>query len=260
MNQRHLLSSWLLVVRIHCPTGTYSGFSRRTARLSHENEVEMICFGMVKTTIQSLLRARYALLPQALSLQCTVHLSHDTLEAGLEPPDGVVLVDLVVLADLALAPSPLGDAGAGARHAAVEVHAVDADGRVVLDAQVDVFRDAEAEVAGLAEVLAAELVLLDLEATLEDLFGLGASHGDVDGDLFVTTDAERSDGVSGLAVDRSLTRQLFQHLCSTGETIARLADRDVQDELVDAQLPHGVRALVVAFRHREIGLLSDGWV
>lgn len=56
----------------------------------------------------------------------------------------------------------------------------------------------EAEVARLGEVALAQLVLLDLEAALEDLDGLLAADGDVDGDLLVTTDAEGTDGVAGL--------------------------------------------------------------
>lgn len=84
-------------------------------------------------------------------------------------------------------------------HAAVEVHAVDTNARVVLDTKIDVLVDTEAEVAGLGEVPLAELVLLDLEATLKDLLGLGATDGDVDGDLFVTTDTEGTDSVAGLA-------------------------------------------------------------
>jgi hypothetical protein len=84
-------------------------------------------------------------------------------------------------------------------HAAVEVHSIDTDTRVVLDTQVDVLADTEAEVAGLGEVALPQLVFLDLEATLQDLLRLGASDGDVDGDLFVTTDTEGTDGVAGLA-------------------------------------------------------------
>jgi hypothetical protein len=42
---------------------------------------------------------------------------------------------------------------------------------------------------------------------------------------------------------------LFQHFGSASETIARLADRDVQHQLRDAEFPHGVGALVIAFRH-----------
>ena len=62
--------------------------------------------------------------------------------------------------------------------------------------------DTETEVAGLGEVALAELVLLDLEATLEDLLGLGATDGDVNGDLLVTADTEGTDGVAGLAYKR----------------------------------------------------------
>ena len=102
-------------------------------------------------------------------------------------------------ADSALAAAAAGDALTGAGHAAVEVHTVDTNRRVVLDAEIDVLADAEAEVAGLAEVALAELVLLDLEATLENLLGLGAADGDVDRDLLVTADTEGTDGVAGLA-------------------------------------------------------------
>lgn len=101
--------------------------------------------------------------------------------------------------DSALGATAAGDTLTGAGHAAVEVHAVDTDTGVVLDAEIDVLGDTEAEVAGLGEVALAELVLLDLEATLENLLSLGATDGDVNGDLFVTADTEGTDGVTGLA-------------------------------------------------------------
>lgn len=107
-------------------------------------------------------------------------------------------------ADGALHAAAAGDALTRAGHAAVEVHAVDTDGGVVLDAEIDVLGDTEAEVASLGEVALAELVLLDLEATLENLLGLGATDGDVDGDLFVTADTEGTDGVAGLACSSGL--------------------------------------------------------
>lgn len=84
-------------------------------------------------------------------------------------------------------------------HAAVEVHAVDTDRRVVLDTQIDVLRDTKAEVARLAEVTLPQLVLLDLQAALEDLLCLWTADGDVDGDLLVTADTEGSDCESRFA-------------------------------------------------------------
>ena len=65
--------------------------------------------------------------------------------------------------DAAGLPAAVTHVHAGAAQHDVEVHAVDTDGGVVLDAQIDVLLDAEAEVAVLAEVVAAELVLADLE-------------------------------------------------------------------------------------------------
>ena len=187
-------------------------------------------------------------------------------------------------ADGGLHAAAAGDALTRAGHAAVEVHAVDTDGGVVLDAEIDVLADTEAEVAGLGEVALAELVLLDLEATLEDLLSLcrcqrqvlskvpeigaiylGATDGDVDSDLLVTADTEGTDGVTGLAfscvlarrtphqfsggmgkrtVDRSLTRQLLEHLGGTSEPVTGFTDRDVQNELLNLELPHGVASLL----------------
>ena len=89
------------------------------------------------------------------------------------------------------------DAHAGTLEDDVKVHAVDTDLGVVLDAEVDVFLDTETKVTGRAEVVLRELVLLHLEALLEDLGGLGATDGRVDTDLLVSTDTEGSDGVSG---------------------------------------------------------------
>lgn len=153
--------------------------------------------------------------------RCSKRLADNAVEPLLEPLDGLVALDAVLVADAALHPAAAGDAVTGAGHAAVEVHAVDTDGGVVLDAEIDVLADTEAEVAGLAEVALAELILLDLEATLDDLLGLffvlsvgcsskrglfkgvkthlGATDGDVDGNLFVTADTEVTDGVAGLA-------------------------------------------------------------
>lgn len=130
------------------------------------------------------------------------HLSNNGIEALLEPLDGVVAGDAVGGTDAALGATAADDTLAGAGHAAVEVHAVDTNTGVVLDAEIDVLRDTEAEVASLAEVALAQLVLLDLKATLENLLSLGAADGDVDSDLFVTADTEGTDGVAGLACGR----------------------------------------------------------
>ena len=66
-------------------------------------------------------------------------------------------------ADAAGLPAAVAHVHALAAEHDVEVHAVDTDGGVVLDTQIDVLLDAKAEVAVLAEVLPAQLVLADLE-------------------------------------------------------------------------------------------------
>ena len=87
--------------------------------------------------------------------------------------------------------------------------------------------DTESKVSSLAEVSLLQLVLLDLQSTLQNLLGLGSSDGDVTGDLFVSSNREGSDGVSGLGGDGRLTGELLQHLGGSGEPVSRLSDSDV---------------------------------
>lgn len=101
------------------------------------------------------------------------------------------------------------------------------DTRVVLDAQVDVLLDAKAKVARGREVALLELVLLDLEAALEDLLGLGAADRHVDGNLLVAADAKVADRVARLGRDGRLTRQLLQDLGGPREPVTTLTNRDV---------------------------------
>lgn len=58
-----------------------------------------------------------------------------------------------------------------------------------------------------------------------------------------------------LGEDGSLARQLLQHLGSSGQPVSALTDADVQAELADAKLPHGVLlllTLVLVTQHHRI--------
>jgi hypothetical protein len=70
----------------------------------------------------------------------------------LEPVDGLLLRDTLTLPHLALTKLALADTVASALHANVEVHAVDARVRVVLEPQIDVLADAKPPVARVREV------------------------------------------------------------------------------------------------------------
>lgn len=104
--------------------------------------------------------------------------------------------------------------------------------------------NAEAEVASLGEVLSLELVLLDLQATLQDVQRLLATHSHVGSDLLVTADAEATDGVPSSSHDWLLLGQVLQHAGGVRQAIARLADTAVQHHLLDADgahVPSGLR-------------------
>lgn len=136
------------------------------------------------------------LVPLDLHTRISIHC--DKKLTRMLKPYRLLLGDLVASTNSGLRASTPGNTLAWAGHAAVEVHAVDTDAWIVLDAQIDVLRNTEAEVASLGEVALAQLVLLDLEATLENLDGLLAADGNVDSDLLVSADTEGTDGVAGL--------------------------------------------------------------
>ena len=117
---------------------------------------------------------------------------------------------------------------------------VNADGGIVLDAQVNVLLDTEAKVSGGGEVDVSQFVFLDLEATLQDFLSLGTADGTADGNLFVTTNAEGTHGVASLGEDGQLASQLFQHLGGTGQSITRFTNANVQAKLFNAQFTHDI--------------------
>jgi hypothetical protein len=57
-------------------------------------------------------------------------------------------------------------------------------------------------------------------------------------------------------VDGSLTAQLLEHLGGTGKSVTRLANGDVEDELLDAQLTHGVGSLLGGTLANDIGAVG----
>lgn len=174
----------------------------------------------------------------------TIRLEDGSIKLLLEPLDGVLLGDSVVDTDGRSASLSSGNSVTGSANDDEEVHTVNSDIGVVLDTKIDVLVDTETEVTGLGEVSRSELVLLDLEASLENLVGLGASDGHVHGNLFVSSNGERSDGVSSLGVDGGLTRKLLEHLGGSSESITGLTNTNVEGELLDSELSHGVGGLV----------------
>merc|ERR1740121_1024994 len=132
----------------------------------------------------------------------------------------------------------------GARQVHVEVHAVDACGGVVLDAQVDVLSDAEAEGAVAREVDLPQLVLLHLEALLKNLLCLLPTYSHMACDLLIPSDAEGADGELRLGEDGLLLRELLQDLRDPRQAVAAFAHADVEAQLLDLDLAHGVVRLV----------------
>lgn len=193
----------------------------------------------------------------------------DAIEALSEPGGSLLLANAVRGTYPMCLVLSLGCSEPRSAHDGNHVHTKDTDTRVVLDTQVNVLIDTKAKVASVGKVASSQLVLLDLESTLEDLFSLGPSDGNMAGNLFVSSNTESTEGyrvtrrkvsllksfhissslsllltVSGLRGDGRLTSQLLQYLGGSGQPVTGLSNGDVDDELVDLELLQVRRAKV----------------
>merc|ERR1719188_2035978 len=101
----------------------------------------------------------------------------------------------------------------------------------------------------LGVVLSSQLVLLDLQSSLKDLLGLGTSDSAMNCNLLVSSNPKAPDGVTGLGEDWCLSRERLQHLASSGQSVSRFSNTDVETQLPDLQVPHHVLALVLVTTH-----------
>jgi len=157
-----------------------------------------------------------------------------------EPLLGLLLGDLLELANTGRLLAALGNSVAGALEHDVEVHTENTSVGIVLDAEIDVLVNTETKVAVIGEVSLAEFEFLNLEATLDELLSLVAADGDVDGDLLVSLYGESSDSVAGTGLDGLLVGEILEYLGGLGQLIARLTSAQVEDELFNLDLSHFV--------------------
>ena len=87
----------------------------------------------------------------------------DAVVFGLEPLHRLLLHQAVRESNSSDLSAPVSDIHASPAQDDVEVHTVDTNGGIVLDAQVDVLLDAEAKVSVVREVLATQFVLTNLQ-------------------------------------------------------------------------------------------------
>merc|ERR1719347_355844 len=114
----------------------------------------------------------------------------DSVVFGLEPLHGILLGESVLESNTSSLATSVADIHSWSSHDHVEVHTIDADAWVILDAKINVFLDTKTKVSVLGEVLSSQFVLLHLQSTLKDLLGLGSSDSAVNSDLFISSDTE----------------------------------------------------------------------
>ena len=173
-------------------------------------------------------------------------LEEGTLELLPVPFLGLLLRDAVLRADSGLAVLAAGNAVAGTLEDDIDVHTMDTNIPVVLEAKIDVLFDTETEVAGAGEATLVNFVIVDLESLVEDLEGLRAADGHVGGDLVVTADAELGDGTMGAGKHGLLTCELLDDTRGTSDLVT-----DGARVGVDANLRNTDLAELVLLRHEK---------
>merc|ERR1719326_2112982 len=133
-----------------------------------------------------------ALLPFDLCIECLANPFHGILPEHTMGRTNAPPLDLL-----------LGYAECSSLQHDVEIHAINAGGRVILQAKIDVLVHTKAKVSIFGEVLCTDLVVCDLETTLNEVHSLLASNGDVARNLLITADAESSHSVTSCVFDRS---------------------------------------------------------
>jgi len=76
----------------------------------------------------------------------------------------------------------------------------------------------------------------------------------MDGYFFVSANRKGSYSVSSFRCNRGLASELLQYLGRSCEAIARFADGNVDDKLVDFELLHGVLRSGFGLGHLGVGL------
>merc|ERR1711976_170891 len=122
---------------------------------------------------------------------------YHTIILLLEPLHGLFLVHPMLGANAGCPLPPVGDVEAWSTQHYIEVHAIDTNVGIVLDAQVNVLLDSKTKVASVREVVAPKLVLTHLKTPVQDLLGLGSSHSAVHRDLLISADSKGTHGVAG---------------------------------------------------------------
>lgn len=104
------------------------------------------------------------------------------------------------------------------------------------------------------KVLLFELSVLDLESSFKDLVSFLSSDCDADCNLFVSFNTEASDGIFGSGGYWLLSWEIFQDLwsyiimrCTFSKLITGLSYTNMQHELFDSDLSHGVLFLSLRF-------------
>lgn len=134
---------------------------------------------------------------------------NNTFKLGLEPFHGIILGHLMLYSDSRMATSSLSYTISWALQDNVEIHSINASGRIIFNTQVNMFVDAKSKISGVGEIAAEEFVLLDLEACLQELHCLLPTNSYMAGDLFITADRPPSDSVASLAKDWHLASELL---------------------------------------------------
>merc|ERR1719354_974547 len=162
----------------------------------------------------------------------------DTIVFLLEPFHRVGFCDSVFESHSGLLSATVGNVVSRSGKHNIEIHSVDTDAGIVLDAEIDVFSNTETEISSFREVASFQLVLFHFQALFKNFFGLGSPNSAMNCNFLITSDTERSNSESCFGEHWCLTGKCFQNFTSTHQSVTTFTNTDVDAQFLDSDFLH----------------------
>ena len=119
-----------------------------------------------------------------------------TIELSSEPFHSLIFGDSMFGSNGGFTSSSKSNSAACSFQNDVEIHTEDTSEWIILNTQINVFLNTEAETSGVRKVYFSELSVLNFKSSFENFVGFVASDCNVSSHFFVSLDTETSDGES----------------------------------------------------------------
>merc|ERR1719206_989351 len=125
-----------------------------------------------------------------MSKICQGLLEKNTIVFLLEPFDGIGFRDFVLEPNSRLLSATVCNVISRSGKHNIEIHTIDTNARIVLDAKIDMFCNTKSKVSSFRKVASSQLVFLHFQTLLQNLFRFWSTNCAVNSNLFITSNTK----------------------------------------------------------------------